>query len=268
MQNIRRYAAVAMAVLVAALSGLVMHRTPGEPPLPAEAAAPPSIAAPVDLAAPPSLPGVPARARPADFAALPAVASCAAPTLTVATAAGAMLTLDLAAPCLPSARVELRLGDLAFAVLTDDAGGLRRQMPAMAQTNRVLAILPDGTELAASAEANELGAIERIALIAGASSALHLSAPGGQITLLGDPAARPALLAEVHSIAKSAPEAAVMVVADLTPATCGTDLGAAFWRAGTPGTVPLSLAMPDCDGIDGAVVLALPAAPLALAAAN
>ena len=268
MRNIRRYAAVAVAVLVAALSGIVLHRSPGEASQAAAAAAPPSIAAPVDLAALPSLPGLPARALPADFAALPALASCAAPTLTVAPAAGAMLMLDLAAPCLPSARVELRLGALTFAVLTDAAGGFHAQMPAMAQTNRVLAIMPDGTELAASAEAPDLGAIERIALIAGASSALHLSAPGGQITALGDPAARPALLAEVHSIAKAAPEAAVIVVADLTPATCGADLGATFWRAGAPDVVPLSLAMPDCDGIDGAVLLPLPAAPLALAAAN
>lgn len=270
MHNIRRIASIAVAVLVAAISGFQMQRGPGSAPsLAAAPAAPPSVAAPVETAALPVLPGLPLRTAPAEVATLPAALACTAPRLTLAPAAGAMLALDLTAPCLPAARVELRLGALTFAVQTDAEGRYQGMAPAMTRSTIVQALLPDGTELTAGAEVEGLASFGRVALIAGASAALHLSAaPGGEIIALGDPAARPALLAEVHSIAASAPEAEVTLVADLTPATCGADLRAAFWRAGEPAPVPVTLAMPECDGIDGAVLLPLPAAPLALAAAD
>ncbi|MDP1669017.1 hypothetical protein [Phaeovulum sp.] len=265
----------------------------------AAAAHPASVAAPPEaVVALPVLAALPPRPLPRDAGAtLTAAAratqpSCAAASLRVETAAAAMLSVRLSAPCLPGARVELRHGALAFAVLTDTGGIFEGRIPALTREATVQATLPDGARLAASALVGTLDTVERTALVAGASGALHLNAfengagfgdaghrhpaapgtpgtgPGGYLTYLGDAAARPALFAEIYTAAVGQPEAQLAIEAELTAATCGTDLAASVLRAGKSAPLAITIAMPACDGIEGAVLLPLPAAPVALAAVD
>ncbi|MBW6506453.1 MAG: hypothetical protein K0B00_06850 [Rhodobacteraceae bacterium] len=292
MRNPYKLASVAAALLVVATSGYVILRP--KPPVAAVpvAAAPnanAAIAADTHAAAP-ALPAPPRHAQPPEvFATAPA---CAAAVLTVSPAPQAMLAVQLQAPCQPGARVELRHGGLAVAVQTDVTGSYTGLLPALAREARLEVTLPDGARLAARVRIGDIASVERVALLSGATGALHLHAfengagfgdaghrsaaapgapgqgTGGYLTLLGDAGATPPLLAEVYTAPAGLPPAQLAVQADVSAATCGTDLGGIVLRMGGAAQLALTLAMPACDGIDGAVLLPLPDVPLALALAD
>ncbi len=277
MRNIRRIVAIAASVAIAAASGWYMqHDAPAGTLLSAANAAPPpaSAAPPAEVfAAAPQLPMLLAHPSVREVAttttALAPALLCGDPTLAVVPLPGALVQVRLAAPCMPLERVEMRMGELAFAVLTDADGGYKATIPALARDVQVQALLPEGAALIATAQLDSIDGYERAALLAGASSALHFIAqPDAELTLLGDLGAEPALLAEIRSVASAANAEPPIVRADLGANTCGGDLDAIVLRTGVADALPITLAMPDCDGIDGAVLVPLPPAPMSLAQAQ
>jgi hypothetical protein len=293
MRNRYKLVSVAAAALVAVASGLVMLRqAPVATAVAPVAALPParqSVPSEPHAAAP-ALPALARRVPPSE--AVAAAPACAAAMLSVTPAPQAMLAVQLSAPCQPGTRIELRHGELAVAVLTDDNGGYSGLLPALVREARLQVTFADGAQLAARVRVGDIDRFERVALLSGATGALHLNAfengagfgdaghrsatapgtqgagPGGYLTLLGDPAAAPPLLAEVYSAPAGLPPAQLAVRADVSAATCGSDLGGTLLRMGAPAPLAFTLAMPACDGIDGAVLLPLPEVPLALALAD
>ncbi len=282
MRNIRRNVAVAASVAIAAASGWYMqHDAPMHTIASAFAgaavAAPPPASAPspaeVFAAAPQLLLPLPRLSVHGVAAAAPALAPallCADATLAVTPLPGAMLQVRLAAPCLPLERVEMRIGQLAFAVLTDADGGYKATIPALSPDAQVQALFSEGATLIAAAQLDGIDEYERAALLADTSGALHFVAhPGAELTMLGDPGAEPPLLAEIHSVAAHIGAEPPVLRADLGANTCGNDLDGIVLRSGVVAeALPITLAMPECDGIDGAVLVPLPPAPMSLAQAN
>jgi hypothetical protein len=222
--------------------------------------------------------------------------SCAAPSLTLTPGAQATLTFALAAPCYPDATVTLRHETLVFAIRTDAQGRFTGTLPALARDVRLEALLPGNERLAAISGVQGLEALNRVVVLANApdlalnafeygaefGSLGHVRADtprapdtalGGYLTLLGDPAATPPALAQVYTAPAGMGDVTLELDAALTPETCDRDLRATLLRvlAGRPearGPLALTLAMPACDGVEGAVLLPLPGMPVALAAAD
>lgn len=222
--------------------------------------------------------------------------SCAAPTLTLIPGPAATLGVVLAAPCFPDATVTLRHDALIFAIRTDAEGRFAGTLPALTREARLEALLPGTEWVAATASVQGLDVVNRVVLLSTAPN-MHLNAfeygaefgsighvradaprapdtgLGGYLTLLGDPLAVPPRLAQVYTAPASLSDVTLELDADVTAETCTHDLHATMLRvlagrAEAGGPQALSVAMPDCDGVEGAVLLPLPGMPIALAAAD
>jgi hypothetical protein len=311
MRSIRKIATVAAAFLVAAATGHVMQQSAGSNATASQFAAALSLpTAPVVAAAVfealPALPALPGRLPQVDLGAGRAASaadasydsfgrSCAALQLTLQPEPGAMIALQLLAPCDGESTAILRQGALQFAVRTDAQGLYSTRLPALSHEVRVRAILPGGREIEAVAQASGLETVNRVVLLAGSSTALRLNAfesgavwgggghvsaaaprspqstAGGYLMQLGDAAAMPPMLAQVYSAPVALTDVALELEALLGAGSCGLDLAATVLRImggqPAPGT-SLTLAMPPCDGVEGAVLMPLPGLPVALARAD
>ncbi len=248
------------------------------------------------------LPSLPARAIAADggvrLAALTeapeaSFSPCDPAALTLTPAASAMLAVALHAPCRAGQSVEIVQGALRFTATLDPQGDWTGMIPALAAQARLSARLGPDETLEASASVTGLEALNRVVLVwQGAAEAGlniyeygsahggagHIAADrprtpetdlGGYLTALGD---RPeGTHAQVYTAPAGMTDQRFELEAGVDAASCGQDLEAAVTRvlAGRPAAPEtLSLALPGCDEPEGAVVMALPALPLSLAAAN
>ena len=197
--------------------------------------------------------------------------------------AAAMVALHLAAPCQPNAPVTFLHEGMSFSAMTDAAGDLRVEVPALAEVATFLAMLDNGNGAAVEMEVDTLGFYDRSvvqwrgdagfgihAFEFGASwagdghvwfgapreAAVAARGEGGFMTRLGDAGMDNSQIAEIYTFptatAKSSGEVELSVEVEVTAANCGQDLQADVievidGRAGKPGT--LSLTVPGCDAV-------------------
>lgn len=232
-------------------------------------------------------------------AALPLAAAKAAcaEDLVLVPAPGALLDLGLIAPCRADQRVLLRHGGLVVTGRLSPAGTLALALPALTSPAEVSVAFSDGAEVMQAAEVPDLDRFDRFAVqwMADDSFSLHAfadgagydqpghihaaaspapGAEGGFALALGDAAVDRPLLAQVFTWPADRPatsgKVALVIEAPVTEATCGREmLGETLQRIGGRLTLrDLTLAMPDCDGAGGYVVLTDPLADDRLAARN
>ncbi len=282
--------AVALMVAGAVQFGGFAGGAAGDVPLRVAAATPdagwsaPVQAAGVPVDAPDASSEVATRAAIEPAPAIAAAADPCDPSLEVFAEDGAMLGLTLLAPCRAGERVVLRHGGLSVSMQTLATGSLFATLPAMAADGAVEVRFDDGTVLKAQAAVPELAGMRRFAVQwqdadrfavngfegkADYGDAGHQTAANGGVIALGDPATTPALLAEVYTFPDPG-EARVSVEAEVTDATCGRELlgQTLYSQDGAVRVTDLTLAMPECDGAGGFVVLNNPLPDMTLAAAE
>lgn len=273
----------AAALRQAAVSGL-----PDLPALqPAAFAVPRAAWPPADLPAP-AVPAAMAEPAPA-----PLGQGCAQPRLALSAAPSAMIDAVLDAPCHPGTRVVLRHAGLGFALVLSETGRTQARIPAFEAEALVSVEFALGEATSAAVPVPDLVRYRRIGLQIQDGASWHLSAlesgaapgspghvtpaaprdpattAGGYMTLLGDAAAAPPLLAEVYTLPAALSDVEIEIEAEVTAATCGTELvGRTVRMQGdrAPVEAALALAMPPCDAIGDLVILPLPPLPLTLAA--
>lgn len=197
---------------------------------------------------------------------------------------GAMIGITLLAPCRAAGRVVLQHGGLMVSMRTMATGSLFATLPAMEISGAVEARFDDGTVLSAMAQVPELAGMRRLAVqwhdadrfaLHGFEGAAdygdvgHQTAENGGVLALGDVTATPAFLAEVYTMADPAKVRAT-IEAEVTDATCGRELlgETLYSSAGAVRKNTLTLAMPECDGAGGFVVLNNPLPDMTLATAE
>ena len=217
--------------------------------------------------------------------------------LVLVPAPGALLDLGLIAPCRAEQRVLLRHGGLVVTGRLSPAGTLAMTLPALTSPAEVSIAFSDGSDVKQTADVPDLDRFDRFAVqwMAEDSFALHAFADGagydqpghiragvapgpladgGFVLALGDAGVDRPLLAQVFTWPAGRPALSakvdLMIEAPVTEATCGREmLGETVQRIGGRLSVrDLTLAMPDCDGTGGFVVLTDPLADERLAARN
>ncbi|WP_179381506.1 hypothetical protein [Jannaschia marina] len=268
--------------------------------VPAPAALPELPQAPAEVAALTASPIQSVEALETTQAALPVAApvDCAV-TVEAMPLAGAIVALDISAPCDAGAPATVRHHGLDVAIALDDAGAAQVEMPALAAAasfivrvegrdgigrqvevsdldrfNRVvLAWTGDlGLELHAFEEAADYGSDGHIGPDAPATIARALSGRGGYLATMGG--AAPSEDAPVALVYTAPAETDVSVAIDVpvTAATCGATVEAqarVIERGVAADTQQVALSMPDCGSEDGYVLLGEVArfsAPVELAA--
>lgn len=198
-----------------------------------------------------------------------AVVDPCAMALEVFAEEGAMIGLTLRAPCRPDARVVLGHAGLAVSLRTLATGTLIASLPALDAAGAISLRFDDGAELTAAVPMPEVAGLRRFAVQWQGGDRFALRADAGDTVALGDASAAPALLAEVHTFPDPA-SSHLSIEAEVTGDTCGRELlGETLYATG--GAVradDLTLAMPDCDGIAGFVVLNNPLPDMTLAIAE
>lgn len=262
-------------------------RLPGAPPVasitqvPAEEAA--SEVVPAETATAPSEPDTP---------------ECHV-SLTAETSAAALVTLGFEANCAPYTRVSFSHEGLEFGELTDGNGRIDIAVPALAETARFTATLPEGDSAEAVAEVSSLVFYDRIALQTEGRSGLTLHAlefgagyddeghvwagaprdpavgargEGGFLMMLGDPALTDPKLAQVYSFPSATSSAggdvALSVEAEVLRANCGTEVDATITqlRGGVlVGRQQVAIPMPGCDAVGDFLLLKTPLNDLKIA---
>lgn len=293
MARIRRYItaggtlACALGIAYFMQSGAGASRATAQAPI-----APPAEITRIELTSAPALPAVPPAAAlpsapvtrvvardlplPETLPAEEAVPGFACEVvLNASVLEGAMVRLDVEAPCRPDARYTLHHAGMMASSLTNNAGYGWVTVPALAEAAVFIVSFEDGTGAVASTKVPDLAAHERFVVQwNGDARSLHLhaleygadfgdpghvwsgaEAPQGEGTLvrLGDGVPAPAFHAEIYSfpISSAAREGAVTLrlEAEVTAANCGRDLEAQSLAIGTTGTPILRdviLPMPDC----------------------
>jgi hypothetical protein len=222
-------------------------------------------------------------------------AEVCATSLELAPSSDAMLAVRLAAPCTANARVVLAHAGLVITAVTSPEGLVDVVIPALDPAGEVTLRLPDGTEVTAAQAMPDVASLRRVALQWQDGDAFSLNAfeggvgydvpghvsaarPGrpddsgaGYLTLLGDPVAAPALLAEVYTFPKDSTAAVeVSVEAEVTALSCGRDALAQLVTVGTAsdGIADIVLSMPDCGSVGDRLVMAIDRQNAQVAAAN
>lgn len=233
----------------------------------------------LDETLPPSTPApqTAAQARPCDM------------DLTLSEAAQAIIAVRVLAPCRAGERVVLRHEGLAVTGRLDGEGALRMDLPALTAAARVDLAFGDGAILTEALEIAAVGGLHRFGVQWQGPEAFavhgfengadfgqpgHVSpahpgvAEGGMLTLLGDPSVDLPLLAQIYTYPAADMPVEILVEAAVTPLTCGQDLlGEVITaRHGRVEITELTLAMPDCGGADGFLVLKNLPAEMKLAA--
>ena len=190
---------------------------------------------------------------------------------------GAVVKLDVSAPCQAGKRLTVHHQGMMFTVALDDTGHLTQEVPALA-TSAVFIIEPqDGMAEVAVVPVPDLSEIDRVALQWTGNSGFEIharengadyGAPGhvwhgsdpasgmGHMVRLGDDSQLAPRLAEVYSFPRAAEQAGetveISVEAEITAINCGRDVEAqalTLHRAGGQSklqTRDLTLAIPDC----------------------
>ena len=250
----------------------------------------------------------PTPTHPSGSQAMPGSASAPAPAPEVGTAPpcprilsararpGAMVEIELTAPCDANAGVQVAHAGLVFDARLTPRGTFRATVPAMDDPAAFELRLNGDAPLAASADVPDLSGWDRVALQwtgraglqihaleggAGYDDPGHIwaqapSAPGkggGFLTRLGRGTDAGAHMAEVYSapVGAAGPKTAIRlsVEAPVTPYTCGRDITGRALRPAGQGRAAqwrrIRLAMPGCDAVGDILVLNNPFDDLKLA---
>lgn len=198
-------------------------------------------------------------------------AACAPAGLTLTPAAQGLISVSVAAPCVPNAKVVLTQGELTFAVRLDADGNWSGLVPALGDDVTISARLSASEVLSARQTVEAGEAVNRVILLWSGQAAVHLNAYeygaeyegaghiraatprtpdtplGGYMMVYGDGAGGPS--AEVYSAPAAMTNLRIDLEAPVTAQSCGRDLQARVLRVhgGVVDTaVPVSFAMPDC----------------------
>ena len=231
--------------------------------------------------------------------AAPEVAACS-PQMDAVALPLAMVRLTLADACHPSAPVTIHHQGMMFSAVTDAAGALTVDVPALARDALFVADFKSGIGAAASVMVPDLDNFDRAVLQwqgddgvqihalefgAGYDDAGHVwsaqagtvaaaqAGTGGVLTTLGDAGLSDALRAEVYTFpsGQSARDGQVQlnVEAEITSRNCGRDVAAQSIQIGPNQpvhAVDLTMTMPGCDAVGEFLVLKNMFADLTLAA--
>lgn len=201
------------------------------------------------------------------------VATDCTPVLHLSELPGAMVALQLLAPCDGGARVVLGHAGLAVTFRLPPSGQLEAHLPVLDAAGSFDARLSDGRQVEETLPV-ALAGIRRFAVQwlgaqgfvlhgqeAGKTAEVSPSQPGvisrgGWLSLIGDASVEAPLLAQVYTYPESG-SAEVVVEAPVTALTCGHDLlGQTVQSAdGVAEVTDLTLAMPDCSAVGDFLVL-------------
>ncbi|WP_050928941.1 hypothetical protein [Aestuariivita boseongensis] len=266
-------------------------------PKPAEAAAMTEIVAPADPKSEPeaeiakevqtaaladtTLPGMPSEPEaPQVTCGIDAVATVDA---------GAMVKLDVTAPCLPGERVVVHHNGMMFTAATDDTGAMSTLVPALSETAVLIVEFANGEGAVATADVPSLMFYDRVVLQWAGDMGFELHAreygaeygsdghvwsgaarevtaaalgQGGFMTRLGDNVALAPRVVEVYTFptgtASRSGDIALSVEAEVTAQNCGQDIEAQSLEVKSDGTLRtqyLTLAVPECSSIGDFLVL-------------
>ena len=213
-------------------------------------------------------------------------------TVTTLPLAGAIVALEIDAPCDGGGRVDLIEGDLRVAVSLDDEGRATVEMPALSAQPTFAALVEGREPVTLRGEVLDFDRFRRVTLFWGGpvQAELHgfeggaewgdpghvrpdapggaargLSERGGWLSALGDASLDMAHRALVYSWPVGI-DSEISVELPLTGAGCGEALTGGAIRSGpgaAPETVELSLTLPPCDGPGEVLVLGDVFAPAA-----
>ncbi|NDV98479.1 translocase [Yangia sp. PrR002] len=210
-------------------------------------------------------------------------------TMSARTGAGAIVALDIDAPCYASERVTIHHNGLMFTEVTQPDGTLRVKVPALAEHALFIASFANGDGQTAIAEVPALPFYDRVVLQWRGDSGLMLHAnefgardadqghiwaaaagdltrtaqgEGGFMTRLGDAESPDPLIAEVYTFpaaaAKKAGAVALTIEAEITGANCGQQIEAQTLERRLGDKLrarDLTLAIPDCSTTGDFLVL-------------
>ncbi|MGE4325964.1 MAG: translocase [Pseudodonghicola sp.] len=214
--------------------------------------------------------------------------SCAV-TAEATARAGALVDLQISAPCQANARVVIHHHGMFFADLTNDQGQLEITIPALAEQAVFIAAFDNGDGAVAVIQVPDIGDFDRIALQWAGPEGFELHArefgagyddPGhiwagltaeelkeepavhGTVVRLGAPMTLAPLTAEVYSFPAGQSDRTgaitLSVEAEITAQNCGREISAQVLERQAKDqlrTRELELAMPACDAVGDFLVL-------------
>jgi hypothetical protein len=210
-------------------------------------------------------------------------------TMTATPIAGAMMTVDLTAPCHGSERVTLHHNGLMFTSLMQPDGSLSVDVPALTEHALVIASFLDGSGAVAMTDVTSVPFYDRVVLQWRGDAGLQLHArefdaeyftdghiwhgaggdptraakgQGGFLTSLGTADAPDALLAEVYTFPSGMTDTAGIVTltveAEIIASNCDSSVEAQTLEIRNGGTLTskeLTIDVPGCDAIGDFLLL-------------
>lgn len=210
-------------------------------------------------------------------------------SLTVEPLPAALVSLQLAAPCMSGERVVVHHGPMKFTEIIGADGHMHVNVPALAEKANFVVILGNGDGATANAEVPSLRFYDRVVVQWQGDTGISLHAreygadygseghvwrertrdvsavadgSKGFLTRLGDDALPEPLVAEVYTFpsgsAKREGAVYLSVEADVTPGNCGRSVAAESFEVREAGEAErhrLSLEVPECDAVGELLVL-------------
>lgn len=203
--------------------------------------------------------------------------------------AGAMVRLDVTAPCLPNERAVVHHNGMMFTAVTDDTGSMTKIVPALSEAAVLIVEFANGEGTVATTEVASLMFYDRVVLQWSGSTGFGLHAreygadygsdghvwsgaarevtaaalgDGGFITRLGEDDVFAPKIAEVYTFPTGAAtrggDVELSVEAEVTAENCGQDIEAQSIEVRSNGelhTQYLTLTVPDCSSVGDFLVL-------------
>lgn len=210
-------------------------------------------------------------------------------TMTATPVAGAMMSVDITAPCHGSERVTLHHSGLMFTMLMQPDGGLSVEIPALTEQALVIASFLDGGGAVAMAEVSSVPFYDRVVLQwrgdaglqlharefdaeyfadghiwhgAGGDTSRAATGQGGFLTVLGTGDAPDALLAEVYTfpsgMTQAAGTVALTIETEIIASNCDSRVEAQTLEIRNGGELTskeLTIDVPGCDAVGDFLLL-------------
>ena len=244
-------------------------------------------AEPVDMSLLDTVPASP-QAKPAQLDEPKITEQCEI-AMTGTETAGALVKLELDAPCLPNERVTLHHNGMMFTETTDARGRLGIAVPALAENAVFIASFANNDGAVANVNVTTLGLYDRAVVQSDFISSVGLHAleygsgyegnghiwanapgdiagaaigKGGFMTLLGNPAVSDGNMAQVYTfpsgLAEQSGDVELSVEIEVTAMNCGHEIEAQSLQVmsgAQPRVQALDMTMPDCDAVGDFLVL-------------